>query len=356
MQYNVTYREKDKGIQVIVQYKDQYGKWRQKTKQGFKKKSIAKLYADKIIEELKENYKYNDDFNQAPIKDLKELYLNHIKVQKEFNTYTSINDAFKRFNLDDIIIKDLKRIDIQNAVDNMVSKFSPGTISQTLEIFKTFLNWASITFEVKIPSLKGINVPKSKKTLKKALEPIEVIRLLKIYETKKDYSLNYYIAVLLAVKAGLRAGEICGLMWSDIDFKNQTITISRQLKRRKEDGKYVLGDLKSKNSYRIIPMSTFLSNELQQIKKDYPINIDNRLISIAATVTLTVNLDLQLKKGFGVTLHELRHTFATNLIANNIDFKTAANILGHDVKETMETYSHVTDAMMDNAKKIINNI
>ena len=166
--------------------------------------------------------------------------------------------------------------------------------------------------------------------------------------------MNYYIAVLLAVKAGLRAGEICGLMWSDIDFKNQTITISRQLKRRKEDGKYVLGDLKSKNSYRIIPMSTFLSNELQQIKKDYPINIDNRLISIAATVTLTVNLDLQLKKGFGVTLHELRHTFATNLIANNIDFKTAATILGHDVKETMETYSHVTDAMMDNAKKIIN--
>lgn len=356
MQYNVTYRDKDKGIQVIVQYKDQYGKWRQKTKQGFKKKSIAKLYADKIIEELKENYKYNDDFNEAPIKDLKELYLNHIKIQKEYNTYNSVKNSLKRFNLDEIIIKELKRLDIQNAVDAMIPKFSPGTITQSLEIFKTFLNWASITFEVKIPSLKGIVVPKNKETAKKALEPHEVVKLLNIYESKKDYSLNYYIAVLLAVKAGLRAGEICGLMWSDIDFKNQTITISRQLKRRKEDGKYVLGDLKSKNSHRIIPMSTFLSNELQQIKKDYPTNIDNRLISIAATVTLTVNLDLQLKKGFGVTLHELRHTFATNLIANNIDFKTAATILGHDVKETMETYSHVTDAMMDNAKKIINNI
>ncbi len=53
MEYNVTYRDKDGGIQVIVSYKDRYGKWRQKSKQGFKKKRDAKLYADKIVEELK---------------------------------------------------------------------------------------------------------------------------------------------------------------------------------------------------------------------------------------------------------------------------------------------------------------
>ena len=58
--------------------------------------------------------------------------------------------------------------------------------------------------------------------------------------------------------------------------------------------------------------------------------------------------------GFNVCLHELRHTYATKLIASGVDFKTAAYILGHDVKETMNTYTHVTDSMLMNAKNIIN--
>lgn len=37
-------------------------------------------------------------------------------------------------------------------------------------------------------------------------------------------------------------------------------------------------------------------------------------------------------------------------------FKKTASILGHDVKETMDTYSHVTSIMFDNAKVIISNI
>ena len=48
------------------------------------------------------------------------------------------------------------------------------------------------------------------------------------------------------------------------------------------------------------------------------------------------------------------HTYATNLIANGLDFKTAAKLLGHDIEQTMKTYSHVTDDMMNEAKKIIN--
>ncbi|MDU7714688.1 MAG: Arm DNA-binding domain-containing protein, partial [Clostridium butyricum] len=42
MEYNVTYRQKDKGWQFIISYKDYNGKWRQKSKQGFKTKKEAK--------------------------------------------------------------------------------------------------------------------------------------------------------------------------------------------------------------------------------------------------------------------------------------------------------------------------
>ncbi len=44
------------------------------------------------------------------------------------------------------------------------------------------------------------------------------------------------------------------------------------------------------------------------------------------------------------------------MISNGIDFKTAAQLLGHTVEMTMRTYSHVTDDMIQKAAKIINQI
>ena len=45
LNYNITFREKDKGWQCIVSYKEKSGKWKQKSKQGFKTKKEAKAYS-----------------------------------------------------------------------------------------------------------------------------------------------------------------------------------------------------------------------------------------------------------------------------------------------------------------------
>ncbi|WP_455803973.1 tyrosine-type recombinase/integrase [Clostridium butyricum] len=58
----------------------------------------------------------------------------------------------------------------------------------------------------------------------------------------------------------------------------------------------------------------------------------------------------------GISIHELRHTYATLLIGNGIDFKTAAQLLGHDVQQTLKTYSHVTDEMLNKATEKISKI
>ena len=41
---------------------------------------------------------------------------------------------------------------------------------------------------------------------------------------------------------------------------------------------------------------------------------------------------------------------------NGLDFKTVANILGHDIQQTMKTYSHVTDDMLNNAASLLSKI
>mgnify|MGYP002410257252 CR=1 FL=1 len=56
------------------------------------------------------------------------------------------------------------------------------------------------------------------------------------------------------------------------------------------------------------------------------------------------------------SIHGLRHTYATLLIANGVDFKTAAKLLGHTVEMTMKVYSDVTDDMIEKTTDTINMI
>ncbi|SFC21403.1 Phage integrase family protein [Clostridium uliginosum] len=81
-----------------------------------------------------------------------------------------------------------------------------------------------------------------------------------------------------------------------------------------------------------------------------------RIMKNRSTSETDAFLNRKFKKlGFNITIHELRHTSATKLIVG-IDFKTAAKLLGHYVKETMKTYSHVNDDMMQRATDLIGKI
>ena len=59
MEYNITYREKNAGLQAIISYKTELGKWKQKSKQGFPNsregKRKAKKWADETLQTIKNN-------------------------------------------------------------------------------------------------------------------------------------------------------------------------------------------------------------------------------------------------------------------------------------------------------------
>lgn len=80
-----------------------------------------------------------------------------------------------------------------------------------------------------------------------------------------DLSFSHYVYALIAAHSGLRKGETSALIWADIDFINNTISVNKQLKES-PNGK-VIGELKSKNSYRAVPMSKLLNKELRRYKK-----------------------------------------------------------------------------------------
>ena len=85
MEYNITYRQKDKGWQYIISYKVN-GKWKQKSKQGFKSKKEAKPYAEIALQELKNNLNLNQELKDITFEEFKDLYIEHISLYMQENT------------------------------------------------------------------------------------------------------------------------------------------------------------------------------------------------------------------------------------------------------------------------------
>lgn len=353
MEYNITWRKKDKGWQFIISYKDQFGKWKQKSKQGFKTQKEGKPIAEKMLQELKKNVKaVNKTFSKITFGEFVEMYLEHEKLYKQYNTIITIITVSNKFkDLTDKEICKITSLDIQKIVDKITKEgLNNNTIRYYIRRLTTLFKCAKEEYNIidNMPT-QNIKIGKPVPTRKKALTDKEINDLLEKFKNDK-----YYLLIFLAVNTGMRLGEICGLTWDNVDFKNNTITVNKQWKML-NSSEWGFGDVKSKNSNRVIPISNTVIKELSKYKN--VINIDNRIFDYRATDSICAMVNEKFKKAkLDISLHELRHTYATKLIANGVDFKTVAKILGHSVEQTLKTYSHVTDDMMKKASNIIDNI
>lgn len=360
MQYSITYRRKDGNWQYIINYKVG-NKWKQKSKQGFKTKKDAKPYAEKEALQLIKNLSstdliINNKSQSLTFSELSDLYIEHIKLYKEYKTTYRCKSTLAQFDFGDMKVNDIKKIHVQSNIDNMVTRLTPVTIRLYLTtlraVFKYYKDNFNSLYEI---DLSKIEFPKkSISEEKRALTKIELDNLL--FRLKNNYQDKpyLYIGALLAGTCGLRLGEIQGLTWNDIIENNTLLNVDKQYKILK-DGTVGFGDIKNKQKRRVpLPSSTL--KELLIYKKNNPTDINNRIIAMSIN-TFAKYLYITLKAEENISIHELRHTYATLLVeSNTMDFKTIAKILGHDINQTLKTYSHVTDSMFKNAQNQISKI
>ncbi len=354
MEYNITYRQKDKGWQYIISYKVN-GKWKQKSKQGFKSKKEAKPYAEIALQELKNNLNLNQELKDITFEEFKDLYIEHISLYMQENTIKLYHMALKHFeSLYKLEMNRINTLHIQSCIDKMVvAGLSYGSI-------KTYKNRITSIFNSSVTKYNILSVsPATNLEIKTPKEPSKK-RALTDNDLKdlinKTQNMKYKVMFSLAGMCGLRLGEILGLKWDKIDFKNNTITIDIQWKNLPNNS-VGFGELKSANSYRTVPMPPLVRKLLLQWKSNSITDIHNRVIIYKNVTGLTSLLKNYIKKiGYDLSIHELRHTYATALISNGVDFKTVAKLMGHDIEQTMKTYSHVTDDMLNNVTKLLSKI
>jgi len=162
----------------------------------------------------------------------------------------------------------------------------------------------------------------------------------------------------VALALGLRRGELLGLRWEDINFQEGTVHIRRAIIN--ERNKVVMGSLKTKGSQRMLYMPPIIRTLLQTHR-------DRQALDVAAAKTwedpgwvfatgkgtpigpnnfLRAYRQLLEKAGLPREhrLHDLRHSYASWLIANGVDPRTLSDLLGHaDPRFTMSVYVHAQE-------------
>ena len=150
--------------------------------------------------------------------------------------------------------------------------------------------------------------------------------------------------VALLLDTGLRRGELVALMWDDIDFENNTISVNRSVATVKGGGVKIMPP--KWNSYRINPLSPYALKVLQGIpKRDSEYIFPTKFGTLQSPNTWSQKLNRFMKTLPDniprLTAHELRHTYGTSLRRNGIDIYTIQKVMGHkDIKMTTEIYVH----------------
>ena len=346
--YSISTRQKDKGWQVIVSYKDRYGKWRQKSKQGFATKRQAKDYGDVIVKDIKENLLLtnNEELANMTFIEFTRLYFDDVKDKLRPNSMIAYRNAVKHL----YPIHNVKVIDITpSIIHSMVQEMTLPAPSKhyPLTCLKTILSHAISHYDL-LPRNPVTNSTHYKpKTARKRIVTTEEIES---YLNNSDPLSRYHVAIKILYYTGMRIGELLGLTWHDVDLDNMTISINKQWVIIGSNTNRGFGQLKTKNSKRILPIPMALVSLLQEYQQH---STHDRVISINSPSILHRHIRLHINNH---SPHDFRHTYATKLLANGVDIKTVASLLGDTVDTVIKTYIHYSDEMRENARTEIQRI
>jgi len=163
-------------------------------------------------------------------------------------------------------------------------------------------------------------------------------------EARYDYS----PLIRTALYTGLRLGELLGLHWRDIDLHEGVLRVRKQWTRA---GEY--GPTKSDAGVRRVPLSADMVKYLAALKLNSNYSGDDDPVFASKNgkplghrnVTRRGSEPAIKLAGIGdVSIHDLRHAFASRMISRGVEPVTLASLMGHeDARITLSRYAHVYD-------------
>ena len=201
-----------------------------------------------------------------------------------------------------------------------------------------------------------VQSPKAKKPKRRSYDDEQTKVLLENLEKLSVEDTKYKVAIILTIFTGVRLGELMGLEWQDVDFRNGIISINRSSQYLSDMGVFTKVP-KTESSIREIAIPEFIISLLEEYKLWYedqkslygelwtnsdrlfvqadgkpmhPSSISKWFVKYVGTIGLPV-----------INFHGLRHTNASLLVAQNVDIAVVSARLGHaQISTTLDFYVH----------------
>ena len=315
-----------------------------------------------------------------PVYDYLVSYLKRVEPELQKNTIVSYrsmtNGKIRRYfqRRPQLTVGNLKPQDIQ---DFYQSLFADGVVANTVIHYHALLRRAfqQAFKEERIDAnpFDRVGRPKKNKFHGENYTQEELLTLLNL--ARGDV---IYPAILLAGAMGLRRSEALGVRWSRIDWEKRTVLLDTKIVEYRENGKKQVEpveEMKNKSSRRTLPLPDPVVEMLQVQKEHREVYrkmfqgsynaqyLDyvcvNQLGELLRPSYVTDHFRELLEK-YGlrhIRFHDLRHTFASLLINQDVPLINVSNFLGHsDLSTTANIYAHLDKASKQASAAVISDI
>lgn len=301
----------------------------------------SKAELKRMAEEYKVAYRM-DAPNRKPFMSLEDAYNRYIDVRKASLSPSTIKFYHKcmRTSFQSLMDKDINKItdyEVQIEINKLVLVNEPKTVKNKYGLFMSVMK----KYAHRPP--QEVFLPKRKKSEVYIPTKEEIETLLESVKGTK-----YEIPIMLGAFCGLRRGEVAALTWKDVDMNRKIIRINKAI-GDSEQG-YITKAPKSYAGYRDVDIPDRLFSVLcERQRNDFPL-ID---ISIHA---LTKRFPRLLERA-GLPkfrFHDLRHYFASVLLALGVPDLYVIKIIGHSTTDMLKrNYQHIMKDADEKYRKII---
>ena len=252
-------------------------------------------------------------------------------------------------------LSDLRPRMVQQFINGM--NLSPASVRLAYKVLHMALEKAVKLEYIPRNPAAGSELPKLEQ---KEIHPLDDQQVKALLNASRGGDSEHLITV--ALFTGCRLSELLGLTWEAVDFKQGTITISKQLARPEHRGATPFISPKNGKPRTITPAASVIDTLRRQQRRQIEQQLkagplwDNPHHVVFSTETGEPLDQWKAEKAFsavveaaelsGIRFHDLRHTYAVNAIRAGDDIKTIQGNLGHaSAAFTLDRYGHFTERM-----------
>ena len=313
----------------------------------------------KHYEEL--NKGINPINKKTNIKEAGELYLRlHTSTNCKPSTYKTyegyLNNIIVPF-FGDLNISEISPILIKEFMKQMQDNGrANATVNKYIKFISAISNFmidSDAAVRNPLARIKSLKEVKNKKIRALCTEEVQAL----LSKTKQVYP-DFFPLLFTALFTGMRKGEILALTWDSINWITQKITV---------DKNYTHGGLGTPKTGKIRVID--MSNELAKVLKEWRLACpkgENNLVfpnnegnyQSAENMMKRRFLPALNRTGIDrIRFHDLRHTYASLLLANGAPMKYVQHQLGHSlITMTMDLYTHLLPEVNDKCVNLLNSI